>query len=108
MFSCCNLDGPKEANASYFILYFFLNLSTRPVVSTSLDFPVKNGWQLEQISTLMSPEVERVSITVPQAHLILAATYFGWMSVFMVALLVRIHAGEELVVCLRATHFFNQ
>lgn len=69
---------------------------------------MKNGWQLEQISTLISPAVDLVSITVPQAHLILAATYFGCMSVFMVALLVRIHAGEELVVGLRAAHFFNQ
>ena len=35
--------------------YFLSNLSTRPAVSISFCFPVKNGWQLEQISTRISP-----------------------------------------------------
>ena len=35
-------------------LYFLSNLSTRPAVSISFCLPVKNGWQLEQISTRMS------------------------------------------------------
>ena len=34
-------------------LYFFWNFSTRPVVSTNFILPVKNGWQAEQISTVM-------------------------------------------------------
>jgi hypothetical protein len=46
----------------------------RPAVSTSFCFPVKKGWQAEQISTLMSLTVDRVSITFPQAHLILVAS----------------------------------
>ena len=42
--------------------YFFWKRSTRPAVSTNFCLPVKNGWQLEQISTRsMSPlMVERV------------------------------------------------
>src|SRR5262249_52751482 len=39
--------------------YFFRNRSTRPAVSTSLYLPVKNGWQLAQISTWNEPRVER-------------------------------------------------
>ena len=48
----------------------FLNLSTRPPVSTNFCFPVKNGWHFEQTSTRMSFFVEPVSITLPQAHVI--------------------------------------
>src|SRR6185437_16624373 len=53
---------PLDLN-SYFVVsaalprcawYFRSNLSTRPAVSISFCFPVKNGWQLEQISTRMS------------------------------------------------------
>jgi hypothetical protein len=43
-----------------FFAYFFLNRSTRPSVSTIFCVPVKNGWQLEQMSTLMSPTVDLV------------------------------------------------
>src|SRR5215831_8214544 len=43
-----------------FFAYFFLNRSTRPSVSTIFCVPVKNGWQLEQISTLISPTVDLV------------------------------------------------
>ena len=40
--------------------------STRPAVSTRRCLPVKNGWQLEQISTLIFPLwVERVSKLLP-------------------------------------------
>jgi hypothetical protein len=52
---------PIESEASYFaaaaavasvdLAYLRRNRSTRPAVSTSLCLPVKNGWQLEQIST---------------------------------------------------------
>ena len=48
--------------------YLRLNLSTRPLVSTSFCLPVKNGWHLEQISTVMFSRVEPVSITLPQAQ----------------------------------------
>jgi hypothetical protein len=41
-------------------LYFRLNLSARPAVSMSFCWPVKNGWQLAQISTWMVLRVERV------------------------------------------------
>jgi len=59
------------------ILYFFLNLSMRPAVSTSFCLPVKKGWQAEQISTLMSLVVERVSITFPHAQVIFVISYLG-------------------------------
>ena len=59
------------------MLYFFLNLSMRPAVSTSFCLPVKKGWQAEQISTLMSLVVERVSMTFPQAQVIFVISYLG-------------------------------
>ena len=47
----------------------FWKRSTRPSVSTSFWRPVKKGWQLEQISTRMSPLwVERVLKVLPQAQ----------------------------------------
>ena len=48
--------------------YFFVNRSTRPSVSISFCFPVKNGWQLEQISSRTSFFVDRVFHVVPQAQ----------------------------------------
>src|SRR5215470_9538878 len=50
--------------------YFFWKRSTRPAVSTSFCLPVKNGWQLEQISTrsMFPLIVERVSKVLPQAQ----------------------------------------
>src|SRR6185503_19081138 len=43
--------------------------STRPAVSISFCLPVKNGWQAEQISTLMSPRcVDRVVKVLPHAQ----------------------------------------
>ena len=59
------------------MLYFFLNRSMRPAVSNSFCLPVKKGWQAEQISTLMSLTVERVSITFPQTQVILVISYLG-------------------------------
>jgi hypothetical protein len=50
--------------------YFFSKRSTRPAVSINFCLPVKNGWQLEQISTRMSPLwVERVLNVCPQAQI---------------------------------------
>src|SRR5439155_2654069 len=50
--------------------YFLVKRSTRPAVSISFCLPVKNGWQLEQISTFsLSPLiVERVWKLFPQAQ----------------------------------------
>src|SRR5215510_13143696 len=58
-----------------FFAYFFLNRSTRPSVSTIFCVPVKNGWQFEQISTLMSPTVDRVLNELPQAQWTVASRY---------------------------------
>lgn len=49
--------------------------STRPAVSTSFCFPVKRGWQLEQISTLISDWVDPVSQVFPHTQVTLA---LGW------------------------------
>src|SRR3954469_24568587 len=52
------------------LAYLRRKRSTRPAVSTSFCFPVKNGWQAEQISRWMSPLlVERVVNVFPQAHI---------------------------------------
>ena len=42
------------------LAYFLLKRSTRPSASTIFWVPVKNGWQLEQMSTFKSPTVVRV------------------------------------------------
>lgn len=57
--------------------YFFLNLSTRPAVSIIFCLPVIKGWQLEQISTLMSFFVDLVSMTLPQTQVIVVSLYSG-------------------------------
>src|SRR5436190_4474872 len=64
-------------------LYFFWNFSTRPVVSMNFILPVKNGWQAEQISTVMFFFVLRVVNLLPQPQVTVASSYFGWMSFFM-------------------------
>src|SRR5437016_12807106 len=65
-------------------LYFFVNFSTRPVVSTYFILPVKNGWQTEQISTAMFFLVLRVTNLLPQPQVTVVSSYFGWMSFFMI------------------------
>ena len=57
--------------------YFFLKRSTRPSVSIILVDPVKNGWHAPHVFTCISFFVERVLMTLPQAHVIVASTYFG-------------------------------
>ena len=47
---------------------FLLNRSTRPSVSISFCRPVKNGWQLLQMSRWTSFLVERVCHVAPQAQ----------------------------------------
>jgi hypothetical protein len=81
-----------EAQAD-FPAYFWRKRSTRPAVSTSFCFPVKNGWQLEQISRWSSPTVERVCQVLPQAHFTFVVAYSGWMSAFTAA---SEGAGKEL------------
>jgi len=63
-------NAPPQQLQNYFIPKRFLNLSTRPPVSTSFCLPVKKGWHFEQISTLIFSFVEPVSITLPQAQVI--------------------------------------
>src|SRR5262249_61741371 len=67
-------------------LYLRWNFSTRPVVSTNFIFPVKKGWQAEQISTLMFFFVLRVLNLLPQPQVTVASTYSGWMPSFMAGL----------------------
>ena len=57
--------------------YFFVNRSTRPSVSSSFCLPVKNGWQLEQISRCSSGLVERVFHVAPHAQRASTSRYFG-------------------------------
>jgi hypothetical protein len=52
--------------------YFLRNRSMRPCVSSSFCLPVKNGWQLLQMSRCRSPLVDRVSQVAPQAQCTLA------------------------------------
>src|SRR5690349_7358494 len=64
--------APAPAPAVFWKLYvppnFLLNFSTRLAVSTNFCLPVKNGWQAEQISTLMRFSVLRVVNVLPQAQ----------------------------------------
>jgi hypothetical protein len=53
-------------------------------VSISFCLPVKNGWQLEQMATLISSMTDIVSKVFPQAHFTVAVTYFGCMFSFIV------------------------
>ena len=59
-----------DAMEAFLSAYFLVKRSTRPAVSMSFCLPVKNGWQLEQISVrIMLPlMVERVSNWFPQAQ----------------------------------------
>jgi len=76
------LNGCRSAKP-YFLAgsafaYFRRKRSTRPAVSKSFCFPVKNGWQAEQISTWISPLwVERVTKLLPQAHMTRTSLYAG-------------------------------
>src|SRR6266403_775230 len=81
-------------------LYLRWNFSTRPVVSTNFILPVKNGWQAEQISTVMFFLVLRVVNLLPQPQVTVASSYFGWMSFFMA------RSGEfsGKMYCRTATH----
>ena len=56
---------------------FLLKRSTRPAVSTNFCLPVKNGWQLLHISTLILPTVLRVVNVLPQAQWTLQTLVIG-------------------------------
>jgi hypothetical protein len=70
-------EAGAEAQASAFVLpvdpYFWRKRSTRPAVSIIFCLPVKNGWQLEQMSVWISAVVERVTKVLPHAHFTVAA-----------------------------------
>ena len=57
--------------------YFFVNRTMRPSVSSSFCLPVKNGWQLEQISRCSSGLVEWVFHVAPHAQRASTAWYLG-------------------------------
>jgi hypothetical protein len=76
------VESIAEAQAPLFVAYFCRKRSTRPAVSISFCLPVKNGWQLEQMSVWISATVERVSKLLPHAQVTRARWYSGWMSVF--------------------------
>src|SRR5262245_11296055 len=66
------------AAVSFFFPYLRVKRSTRPAESISFCFPVKNGWQLEQISSRSSwPLVDRVVQFAPQAQCTFTVTYSG-------------------------------
>ena len=84
----------ESVNPGYFLAvspalaYFRRKRSTRPAVSRSFCLPVKKGWQLEQISTWMSPRwVDRVVKLLPQAQSTRTSLYAGWIAAFMVSCL---------------------
>src|SRR5262249_22709513 len=70
--------------------------STRPVVSTNFILPVKNGWQAEQISTVMFLRVLRVTNLLPQPHVTVASTYSGCIPVFIRVLRSCLHGRRKL------------
>ena len=60
------------------------NFSTLRAVSTNFCSPVKNGWQREQSSVLISSIVEPTSNSLPQAQVTFALLlYFGWILFFI-------------------------
>jgi hypothetical protein len=72
-----------DAQALAFVPYFWRKRSTRPAVSMSFCFPVKNGWQAAQMSVCSSACVERVRNVFPQAQVTVAVAYVGWISAFI-------------------------
>src|SRR3972149_7135764 len=77
------LRPQARAEAAFFFAYLRVKRSTRPAESISFCFPVKKGWQLEQISRRSSFLVERVVHVAPQAQWTLTTLYCGWNPAFM-------------------------
>ena len=88
----------------FLIPYFLLNFSTRPAESTNFCLPVKKGWHWEQISTWIFGTVERVSTTFPQAQVIVAVLYSGWIPSFIMTPSV---AYTTIKPCLQIPLFFQ-
>src|SRR5687768_17818491 len=59
---------PPRSTLFPYTTLFRSNRSTRPAVSTNFCLPVKNGWQLLQMSTLIFGSVLRVVNVLPQAQ----------------------------------------
>src|SRR5438132_8288271 len=77
LLTCYLVVGSAPAFLRLSQLYLRWNFSTRPVVSTYFILPVKNGWQAEQISTVMFLRVLRVVNLLPQPQVTVASTYWG-------------------------------
>ena len=86
-----------------YILYLFLNLSTRPPVSTSFCLPVKKGWHLLQISTLSvsTSLVVPVLNVSPQAHTTVTSWYLGCISGFTFIHLALVFNAKSLYIILQ-------
>jgi hypothetical protein len=69
--------GESVAEAQLSFPYFWRKRSTRPAVSTNFCLPVKNGWQLEQMSVWITACVDRVVNVFPHAHCTVAVAYVG-------------------------------
>jgi hypothetical protein len=69
--------GEAVAEAQLCLPYFVRKRSTRPAVSISFCFPVKNGWQTLQMSVWISAWVDRVWNVLPQAQRTVAVAYVG-------------------------------
>jgi len=82
--------GKTIAETQFVLPYFCRKRSTRPAVSTSFCFPVKKGWQAEQMSVCISALVERVSNVLPHAHTTVAVAYSGWISLFTIGLVYNV------------------
>ena len=65
--------------------YLFLNFSTRPPRWVNFCCPVKNGWQAEQMSVLISSCVDLVTNVLPHAQVTLHSLYSGWIPCFMLS-----------------------
>src|SRR3989344_8286408 len=61
-----------DAGALAIAACFFWNRSTLPIVSTNLISPVKNGWHLEQMSTLIAAFVDTTINVFPHAQVTVA------------------------------------
>ena len=65
--------------------YLLLNFSTRPPRWVNFCCPVKNGWQAEQISVLISSSVDLVTKVLPHAQVTLHSLNSGWIPCFMLS-----------------------
>ena len=101
---CCSSFFPGSDWSSFFlILYFFIYFSTRPAVSTNFCFPVKNGWQFEQISILISPTVFRVWNEFPHAQVTVAIFNSGCISFFNLQTSNKMNSFQDIKIIKQKT-----